>query len=145
MFPVQCEEIKINHLTLLLVGSCGGQINYIEDFKWRLHIQFGVAFWRVVLREVYFEGPSRIWRAMKTSILHIVSEPNQCVGLTKFFAILSHLTCKNSDIMKMHVNGHALFRSWHVLWLWKKIKHMLIDPLEIEMTYITRQLKYYKL
>jgi hypothetical protein len=31
--------------------------DYIEDFKWRLFFQFGVAFQRVVLREVY------IWRA----------------------------------------------------------------------------------
>ena len=31
--------------------------------------QLGVAFWRVVLREVYFERPNHIWRALKTSIL----------------------------------------------------------------------------
>ena len=28
----------------------------IEDFKWRLHFQYGVALWRVALGEVYFEG-----------------------------------------------------------------------------------------
>jgi hypothetical protein len=32
--------------------------------------QFGVAFWRVVLREIYFEGPNHIWWALKTSILN---------------------------------------------------------------------------
>ena len=42
--------------------------NYIEDFKWRLHFQFGAAFWKVVIREVHFERPNRIWRALKTSI-----------------------------------------------------------------------------
>ena len=42
---------------------------YIEDFKWRLHFQFGVAFWRVK-RYVNFEGPNRVWRALKTSILN---------------------------------------------------------------------------
>ena len=26
MFPIQCEEIRINHLTLLLVMTCGGQM-----------------------------------------------------------------------------------------------------------------------
>jgi hypothetical protein len=43
----------------------------VEDFKWRLHFQIGVAFWRVVLREVYFEGPNYVWRALKTSNLNI--------------------------------------------------------------------------
>ena len=38
----------------------------------------------------------------------------------------------------MHIN-------WHVLWLVKKKKHTSIDTLDIEMTRITRQLKYYKL
>ena len=63
MFLVQCEEIRINHLPLLLVVTMPyacwflWRTYYIEDFKWRLYIQFGVAFWRVVLREVY------IWRA----------------------------------------------------------------------------------
>ena len=41
---------------------------YMEDFKWHLHFQFGVAFWRVVLIEVYFEGPYQAWRALKASI-----------------------------------------------------------------------------
>ena len=44
--------------------------HYIEDFKWHLHFQFGVSFWRVILREVYFEGPNHVWRALKTSILN---------------------------------------------------------------------------
>ena len=50
------------------------QAYYIEDIKWRLHFQFGVAFWRVVLREVYFEGPNRVWKALKTSILDTASK-----------------------------------------------------------------------
>ena len=33
----------------------------------------------------------------------------------------------------------------HVLWLVKDKKHVSIDMLEIEMTCITTQLKYYKL
>jgi hypothetical protein len=70
-------ESRINHLTLLLVLTmpyvcwflC--HADYFEDFKWRLQLWFGVAFWRVVLREVYFEGPNRICKALKTSILNI--------------------------------------------------------------------------
>ena len=30
------------------------QAYYIEDFKWCLHFQFGVVFWRVVLRKVEY-------------------------------------------------------------------------------------------
>ena len=52
MSPVQCEELRIKHLTLLLILTmpyacwflC--RAKYIEDFKWRRHFQFGVAFWR---------------------------------------------------------------------------------------------------
>ena len=63
-FLVQSEELRVNHLTPLLVVTmpyacwllC--RVDYIEDFRWCLHFQFGVAFWMVVLREVYFEGPN---------------------------------------------------------------------------------------
>ena len=66
IFLVQCEELRINHVTLLLVltkpYTCWflWWANCIEDFKWRLHFQFGVVFGRVVLREVYFEGHWRL-------------------------------------------------------------------------------------
>ena len=43
---------------LHLLGSCDGQIKLIEDFKWCLHFQSGVAFWKAILRDVYFEGPN---------------------------------------------------------------------------------------
>jgi hypothetical protein len=82
MFPLQCEESRINHLTPLLVLTTPHTcwflwwVDCIEDFKWRLHFQFGVAFWRVVLREVYFEGPNRIWRALKTWTL-----PRRILGI----------------------------------------------------------------
>ena len=68
MFLIQSEELLINHLTLLLVltmpYACWflWRANYIKNFKRCLHFKFGVAFWRVVLREVYFEGPNRVWR-----------------------------------------------------------------------------------
>ena len=83
MFPIQCEELRNNHLTALLVVTMPyacwllWRVDYI-DFKWRLPFQLGVAFWRVVLREVYFEGPNHIWWALKTSILNTCSE--SCEG-----------------------------------------------------------------
>ena len=75
-FRYNVEKFRINHLTPLLVVTMPYACwflwwaNYIEDFKWRLHFQLGVAFWRIAWREVYFEGPNRVWRALKTSILN---------------------------------------------------------------------------
>ena len=62
-FLVQCEELRINHLTPLLVATMPYACwflwwaDYIEDFKWHPHFQSRVAFWRVILRDVYFKGP----------------------------------------------------------------------------------------
>ena len=60
--------------------------------------------------------------------------------------------CKFSsfDMQKFaqKINARQLtrtFRSWHVLRLVKKNKHISIDTLEIDVTRITRQLEYYKL
>ena len=56
MFPVQCEELRIDHLTLLLVATFPYACwflwwtNYIDEFKWRLPFPFGVAFWRAKSR-----------------------------------------------------------------------------------------------
>ena len=77
MFLVQCEELRIDHLTPLPVITtpyacwflwCA---DHIKDFKWLLHFQFEVAFWKVLLREAYFERPNRIRSASKTSISNI--------------------------------------------------------------------------
>ena len=76
MFLVRCEEWRINHLTPLLVVTMPYACWFlwwpdsIEDFKWRPRFQFGVAFQKVGLREVYIEGLGRVWRALKTSILN---------------------------------------------------------------------------
>ena len=51
---------------------------YIEDCKWCLHFQFGIAFWRVIMREVYFEGPNHVWRALNTSILTTNYQASKC-------------------------------------------------------------------
>jgi hypothetical protein len=74
-------KIRSNHLTPLLVVTMPftcwflWHVDYIEGFKRRLPFQFGVAFWRGVLREVCFEGPDHVWRALKTSILNTDSTP----------------------------------------------------------------------
>ena len=76
MFLVQCEGLRINRLTLLLVVTMPyacwvlWRTHYIEDFTWRLRFQSRVALWRVVLRDVYFEGPNCIEGHLKTSILN---------------------------------------------------------------------------
>ena len=77
MFSIQCEELTCQvHLTPRLVVTMPyacwflWQVDYAEDFKWCLHFQFGVAFWRALLRAVNFEAPNRVWRALKTSILN---------------------------------------------------------------------------
>ena len=83
MFPIQCEEIGIKHLTLLLVVTMPyacwflWQADYIEDFKWQLQFQI----WRCILKgsferyilkgQIKFEG--------KTSILNTGCNINICL------------------------------------------------------------------
>ena len=71
IFSIQCEELRINQLTPLLVVTIPytcwflWRVDYIENFKWRLHFQFGVVFWRAILRAVYLERPNCVeghWR-----------------------------------------------------------------------------------
>ena len=60
---IQCEELRINHLTplpiVIMPYACWflWRVNYIEDFERCFDFHIGVAFWRAILREVYF------WRA----------------------------------------------------------------------------------
>ena len=53
-----------------LVGSCVGRFVLRTSSDAVFFFQFGVAFWWVVLGEVYFEGANRVWRALKTLILN---------------------------------------------------------------------------
>ena len=75
MFPIQCEGWRINHLTPLLVVTmpCAcwflWRTYYTERHQVTSSFPSRVVLWRVVLRDVYFEGPNRVWRALKTSIL----------------------------------------------------------------------------
>ena len=130
MFLVQCEVLRINHLTLLFVVimpyACWflWWADYIEDFKWHLHFQCGVAplhferlFWDLYILSrghrsrsgtnrhfihvgpfpgieisslLYFEGPNRVWRALKTSILNTGSIHPSLVSPTSSDAVLDH-------------------------------------------------------
>ena len=62
VFTIQCEELILNHLTLLLVVtmpySCWflWRVDYIENFKWCLHF----AMWHRILKGCFERG--RFWR-----------------------------------------------------------------------------------
>ena len=66
MLPIQCEELRINHLISFLVVTIPYTCwflwwaYYIEGFKWCLHFQFEVAFWRVVLRGILWRTELRL-------------------------------------------------------------------------------------
>lgn len=61
-----------------------------EDFKCYYYFQSGVAICRVFLWEVYFEGPNRVWMALKTLILDIGSE---CVWYLRGRGLVLLLIC----------------------------------------------------
>ena len=126
MFPVQCEELRINHLTPLLVVTMPyacwflWRVDYIEDFKWCLHFQFGVAFWRVVLRKVFFEGPNCVWRELKTSILNIgwVCLVGYIIGRVGLRKERASFGCRGSGECRWGAwrRGHLLMMSWWEYW-----------------------------
>ena len=76
MFPIQCEKLRVNHLTPLLVVTMPyacwflWRVEYIEDFKWCLHFQFGV-----VSREVYIWRPNSRLKGIEDFNLNIVGGP----------------------------------------------------------------------
>ena len=77
MFPVQCDERRIDHQTLLLVVTmpCAcwflWRTNHIEDFQvTSSSCNLGLRFEGLFGEVLYFEGPNHIWRALKTSILN---------------------------------------------------------------------------
>lgn len=94
MLSVQRKELRIDHLTLFLIvampyaGHFLWRAYHIEDFKWRLHFQSGVAFWRVDLREVYYEGPHHVrghWRLQSWNTRHTYHRGHD------FVTLLGHL------------------------------------------------------
>ena len=64
MFPIQCEELRIDHLTPLLVVTMPNTCWFLwwaycfEDFMWRLHLQLGIRF-----EGLFWERYYIFWRA----------------------------------------------------------------------------------
>lgn len=65
---------------------------------------------------------------------------NMLVFLTKYLQV-SHIWHAKTFYKEMHVNWHAQFKIWHILWLVKKENHMSIDMVVIEKSCATRQPK----
>ena len=63
VFPVQYEELRINHLTLLLVVTmpCACVVLVAGNFNWGLQMTSSLSIWGCVLKGGYEEGI--IWRA----------------------------------------------------------------------------------
>ena len=99
--------------------------DYIEDFKWHLDFQFGVAFWRVVLREVYLEtfiedfnlehsGAHDPWEFSQGPNLNIkidvwIRKPSTSFHELKFSCGIIELYPKKKGIQKNPIsfqNGH---------------------------------------
>ena len=85
MLLIRCEELRINHLTPLLVikcptlvGSCGGLIILTSS---------DVFIFNLGLR---FEGPSRVWRALEISILNIDTHQFQPHAVLLIKRVRSH-------------------------------------------------------
>jgi hypothetical protein len=74
-----------NVLRLLVLVAC--------MLYWGLQVtsSFGVAFWWVVLREVYFEWPNRVWRTLKTSMLNIGCEAPKDATLRGSWVGVGHI------------------------------------------------------
>ena len=94
--------------------------NYIGDFKWHLQYQYGVAFWRDVLRGKFW-GPNHVWRVLKTSILNIA--PGDVVWIktmtpgllyTIVEKSIGHEFLGNSKIWL--AKSDTLVRWWFTLW-----------------------------
>ena len=115
-------RIRINHLTPLLVVMMPyvfwflWPADRIEDFKRCLHFRNGVAFWRALLRDVYFEGPNRAWRALKTSILNNGLVNLEALGFNRL--CLKVLGCfflwniQNTCIVQLGRAGIILVQTW---------------------------------
>ena len=86
MFPIQCEELRISHLTLLLVVTAPytcwflWRAYYVEDFKWpvficNLGLHFEGLFWeRYILKgQIMFEGFWRLQSWTLHALMHHTS------------------------------------------------------------------------
>ena len=107
------EELRNNHVALLVKVAVPyacwflWQADHMEDFKWRLHFQFGVVSRRVVLREeVTFEGPNHVWRALNIA----PNAPGCPRNLTSRELLLTRKCCHVG--MAANVILCFLFHSW---------------------------------
>ena len=79
---------------------------------------------------------------MSASKLQPCAMSSQAVCIfDKCFATFQYLTRKNSHTNKMHVNWHAHFRFWHVVWLVKEKTNLTLYKLR--MTRITRHVEHW--
>ena len=113
MFPVQCEGLRINHLTLLLIVTmpcacwCLWRAYDIEDFKWRLHFEFGLSlerlFWeRYVLKgQIAFEGH---WRLQSWTL--DVSAPTNWVPIRVILSIVLYHCFIHKTNIKLTFGWH---------------------------------------
>jgi hypothetical protein len=97
--------------------------------------QFGVAFWRVVLREVYFEGPNRIWRALKISILNIGSHVEWLQPITTSLLVTLFTRPRTSLVRSRSLTLHLQNALWHLQcrcgWMQGSGPHSDITPWHI--------------
>ena len=113
--PANSTSCSNNALRLLVVVAC--------RLYWGLQVMSSfsiwVALWRVVLKEVYFEGPSHICRALKTSILNIAPLACQtyprhdwcnCVQKTKPNIIKTQIYYHTTSIPKLFLSFYHLDR-----------------------------------
>ena len=121
MFSIQCEELRINHLTPLLVVTVPyacwflWRVDYTEDFKWCLHFNLGLRFeglfWEryIVKAQIMFEGHWKLhsWTLITTYVhvratSHTSQEPWP----------------KNCESPIESVQRPSLHLQHHVVWSW---------------------------
>ena len=108
----QCEELRIDHLTLLLVVTVpyacwfSWRANYIADFKWRLHF----AIWGCVSKSCFERGI--FWRALKTSIFE------HCLPATALNPILKYRDGKPRPARLLRLLSTCNNRRWRWRWRW---------------------------
>ena len=119
-----CSSTTCSDNALRLLVLVAGKL-YVEDFKWRLHFQFRVAFWRVVLTEAYFEGPDRVWSLLcfRFTALQLNS---QLVGATSYM----RQGCDHVNVRTLSSYSKTIPLTWCVgisikliswRWTWQKI------------------------
>ena len=110
------------------------RVEYVEDYQWCLHFQFGIPFWRVVLREVYilkgqimFEGH---WRLQSWTL--IGSQVPSCVQV---WSMHMHFNVKGFSIITLHQKT-----AWY--WPFHKLCNHNVKPFTRETDESNQQLAW---